>query len=97
MPPKRLYVDRAGSRGPPPGFLSSTYSMLTSSENAAVVRSLGIFGVGPSLVLMLTHMLIIEQVAVTFLASSWGELLLPPCVPLPKMNISSRRLILLSQ
>ncbi|GJN86960.1 hypothetical protein VFPFJ_10851 [Purpureocillium lilacinum] len=60
MPPKRMYVD-GPSRRAPKGFVASTYETLTSSENAAVVRSIAVFGA-----------------AVTFLASSWGELLLPP-------------------
>ncbi|UNI15311.1 hypothetical protein JDV02_001854 [Purpureocillium takamizusanense] len=60
MPPKRMYVD-GPSRRAPKGFVASTYETLTSSENAAVVRSIAVFGA-----------------AVTFLSSSWGELLLPP-------------------
>ncbi|KAH7121322.1 hypothetical protein EDB81DRAFT_890910 [Dactylonectria macrodidyma] len=60
MPPKRITVDRS-SRRAPKGFFGATYDALTSSDNAAVVRSIGIFGV-----------------AVTFLVSSWGEILLPP-------------------
>ncbi|VUC25313.1 unnamed protein product [Clonostachys rosea] len=63
MPPKRIAVDRSGSRGSSRGFLASTYDTLTSSDNAAVVRSIGVFGL-----------------AVAFLASSWGEVLLPPYV-----------------
>ncbi|KAF5000483.1 hypothetical protein FDECE_11205 [Fusarium decemcellulare] len=61
MPPKRLYVEKP-SRRAPKGFFGSTYDALTSSENAAVVRSIALFGA-----------------AVTFLSSSWGEILLPPC------------------
>ncbi|RSL57674.1 hypothetical protein CEP54_000981 [Fusarium duplospermum] len=60
MPPKRIYVEKA-SRRAPKGVLASTYDALTSSENAAFVRSIAIFGA-----------------AVTFLSSSWGEILLPP-------------------
>lgn len=45
MPPKRIYVERASSKSAPKGFIGSTYDMLTSSDNAAVVRSIGIFGV----------------------------------------------------
>lgn len=48
MPPKqqRIVVQRAGGPGPQSkGFLSSTYSTLTSSENASVVRSILAFGV----------------------------------------------------
>ncbi|KAF5027480.1 hypothetical protein F66182_405 [Fusarium sp. NRRL 66182] len=57
MPPKRIAVDRRAPRG----VIGSTYDALTSSENAAVVRSIALFGA-----------------AVTFLSSSWGEILLPP-------------------
>ncbi|KAJ4247158.1 hypothetical protein ACHAPJ_008683 [Fusarium lateritium] len=60
MPPKRIVVEKS-SRRAPKGVIGSTYDALTSSENAAVVRSIAIFGV-----------------AVTFLSSSWGEILLPP-------------------
>ncbi|PKS07472.1 hypothetical protein jhhlp_006076 [Lomentospora prolificans] len=47
MPPKqqRIVVQRAGGPGPQPqGFFSSTYSTLTSPENASVVRSILAFG-----------------------------------------------------
>lgn len=44
MPPKRMYVE-SGSRRAPKGALASTYDALTSSENAAVVRSIVVFGV----------------------------------------------------
>ncbi|KAL3952408.1 hypothetical protein ACCO45_012351 [Purpureocillium lilacinum] len=43
MPPKRMYVD-GPSRRAPKGFVASTYETLTSSENAAVVRSIAVFG-----------------------------------------------------
>ncbi|KAM0186158.1 hypothetical protein ACHAPI_011848 [Fusarium lateritium] len=59
-PPKRINVGGPGRRAPK-GVIGSTYDALTSSENAAVVRSIAIFGA-----------------AVTFLSSSWGEILLPP-------------------
>ncbi|EFY91581.1 TOM core complex subunit Tom6, putative [Metarhizium acridum CQMa 102] len=59
--PKRVLVEKPSSRRTNKGFFASTYDTLTSSENAAVVRSIAIFGA-----------------AVTFLASPWGELLLPP-------------------
>lgn len=45
MPPKRMYVDGPGSRRAPKGFFGSTYETLTSADNAAVVRSIAIFGV----------------------------------------------------
>lgn len=45
MPPKRVIVERGGARGQPKGYVASTYDMLTSSENAAVVRSISLFGV----------------------------------------------------
>ncbi|TWU71962.1 hypothetical protein ED733_001438 [Metarhizium rileyi] len=59
--PKRILVEKPSSRRAPRGFLASTYDTLTSPDNAAVVRSIAMFGA-----------------AVTFLASPWGELLLPP-------------------
>ncbi|KAI0121033.1 hypothetical protein BJ170DRAFT_688449 [Xylariales sp. AK1849] len=40
MAPKGI----AGRRSAPKGFLSSTYETVTSSENAAVVRSVAVFG-----------------------------------------------------
>ncbi|KAI5920966.1 hypothetical protein F4810DRAFT_712981 [Camillea tinctor] len=63
MPPKRIMVERGGASRPRPskGFFASTYEVLTSPENASVVRSIAVFGA-----------------AVTFLASPWGEFLLPP-------------------
>ncbi|CVL02009.1 hypothetical protein FPRO06_06047 [Fusarium proliferatum] len=60
MPPKRIQVEPRGRRAPK-GFIGSTYDALTSPDNAAVVRSIAIFGA-----------------VVTFLSSSWGEILLPP-------------------
>ena len=45
MAPKRVMVERGGSRNQPKGYIGATYDMLTSSENAAVVRSIGLFGV----------------------------------------------------
>ncbi|PTD11071.1 hypothetical protein FCULG_00011535 [Fusarium culmorum] len=58
--PKRISVEPR-SRRAPKGFVGSTYDALTSPENAAVVRSIALFGA-----------------VVTFLSSSWGEILLPP-------------------
>jgi energy-converting hydrogenase Eha subunit E len=43
-PPKRINVGGPGRRAPK-GVIGSTYDALTSSENAAVVRSIAIFGV----------------------------------------------------
>ncbi|VTO83788.1 unnamed protein product, partial [Fusarium graminearum] len=60
MAPKRISVEPR-SRRAPKGFVGSTYDALTSPENAAVVRSIALFGA-----------------VVTFLSSSWGEILLPP-------------------
>lgn len=59
MPPKRMYVDGT-SRRAPKGFVASTYETLTSSENAAVVRSIAVFGVRS-----LTCILSLPQLAVT--------------------------------
>lgn len=49
MPPKRILVEPSGprSRGPPKGIIASTYSALTSPENASVVKSVAMFGVCP--------------------------------------------------
>lgn len=43
MPPKRIY--EKPSRRAPKGALASTYEALTSADNAAVVRSIALFGV----------------------------------------------------
>ncbi|KAI1032922.1 hypothetical protein LB504_006330 [Fusarium proliferatum] len=43
MPPKRIQVEPRGRRAPK-GFIGSTYDALTSPDNAAVVRSIAIFG-----------------------------------------------------
>ncbi|PNP61131.1 hypothetical protein FNYG_14219 [Fusarium nygamai] len=43
MPPKRIPVEPRGRRAPK-GFIGSTYDALTSPDNAAVVRSIAIFG-----------------------------------------------------
>ncbi|KAG5930144.1 hypothetical protein E4U42_002883 [Claviceps africana] len=57
--PRRIHGEK--SRRAPKGYFAATYDTLTSPDNAAVVRSIAMFGA-----------------AVTFLASSWAELLLPP-------------------
>ncbi|KAK8913100.1 hypothetical protein VCV18_011568 [Metarhizium anisopliae] len=43
--PKRVLVEKPSSRRAPKGFFASAYGTLTSSENAAVVRSIAMFGV----------------------------------------------------
>ncbi|KAF5122249.1 hypothetical protein E5D57_012722 [Metarhizium anisopliae] len=43
--PKRVLAEKPSSRRAPKGFLVSAYGTLTSSENAAVVRSIAMFGV----------------------------------------------------
>ncbi|KAI1822150.1 TOM core complex subunit Tom6 [Xylaria intraflava] len=43
MAPKRL-AGEPRSRAPQKSFISSTYSALTSPENASVVRSVAVFG-----------------------------------------------------
>lgn len=43
-PPKRINVGGSGRRAPK-GVIGSTYDALTSPDNAAVVRSIAIFGV----------------------------------------------------
>lgn len=45
MPPKRIYVEKSQPKRAPKGFVASTYETLTSSDNAAVVRSVAMFGV----------------------------------------------------
>ena len=47
MPPKRITVEQGGSyrQKAPQGVLKSTYSALTSPENASVVRSIAMFAV----------------------------------------------------
>lgn len=44
MAPKRVAGGRGAPRAPQ-GFFGSTYETLTSSENAAMVRSIGVFAV----------------------------------------------------
>ncbi|KAF2205604.1 hypothetical protein GQ43DRAFT_362002 [Delitschia confertaspora ATCC 74209] len=44
MPPKR--VQGAGRTLSEPGFASSTFSSITSSENRSVVTAIGLFAVG---------------------------------------------------
>ncbi|KAI1814421.1 hypothetical protein GGS20DRAFT_548540 [Poronia punctata] len=44
MPARRVIVEPAGSRRAPKGAIASTYSALTSPENAPVVRSVAVFG-----------------------------------------------------
>ncbi|KAH6649180.1 hypothetical protein BKA67DRAFT_662095 [Truncatella angustata] len=56
------------------GTIGSAYDAITSPENAAVVRSVAVFGA-----------------AVAFLASSWADLLLPPCVVFHQSNPKSPR------
>jgi len=49
MAPKqqRVIVQKADPRRPAPkGYFSSAYGTLTSPENASVVRSIAVFGVG---------------------------------------------------
>lgn len=90
MPPKKVYIQSAGARRQPKGFFASTYDTLTSPENSAMVKAIASFGVSlacpPP---RLSHHQISSsnwnadyfltlQVGVTFLASSWGEFLLPP-------------------
>lgn len=79
MPSKRIVVER-GSRSQPKGYMASTYEMLTSSENAAVVRSFGLFGVSRILCAYIPSQLTSSKAAVAFLHSSWAEYLLPPYV-----------------
>ncbi|KAI0802700.1 hypothetical protein GGR55DRAFT_664384 [Xylaria sp. FL0064] len=46
MPPKRVLVESGNPRSrAPKGIIASTYSTLTSPENASVVKSVAIFGV----------------------------------------------------
>lgn len=49
MPPKRVLVEKAGPpaprRGPPKSYAQTAYHALTSSDNASVVKAVGIFGV----------------------------------------------------
>lgn len=45
MPPKKVYVQPAGSRRQPKGFFASTYDSLTSPENSSMVKAIAAFGV----------------------------------------------------
>lgn len=82
MPPK--YVT-GGRRVAPKGYFRSTYDTLTSSENAAVVKSIAAFGVSNPVSSATTSfgsarlarlMLTTVQAAVTFLSSNWAEWIL---------------------
>ncbi|EQK99122.1 hypothetical protein OCS_05168 [Ophiocordyceps sinensis CO18] len=90
---KRMYINGPSSRRAPKGFLGSTYETLTSSENASAVRSIAIFGVSnngrpqgrahtaAALVALCNCEIDADaraQAAIAFLASPWGEMLLPP-------------------
>ncbi|EXJ62030.1 hypothetical protein A1O7_02463, partial [Cladophialophora yegresii CBS 114405] len=46
MPPKRIQVQPARSRAQPKGYFGQVYQTLTSEENASVVISVAMFGVG---------------------------------------------------
>lgn len=45
MPPKKVYIQPAGSRRQPKGFFASTYDSLTSPENSSMVKAIASFGV----------------------------------------------------
>src|SRR6201999_4187033 len=46
MPPKRIQVQPASRRAQPKGYFGQIYHTLTSEENASVVISVAMFGVG---------------------------------------------------
>lgn len=45
MPPKKVYIQSAGSRRQPKGFIASTYDSLTSPENSSMVKAIASFAV----------------------------------------------------
>ncbi|KAI8950033.1 TOM core complex subunit Tom6 [Xylaria longipes] len=45
MAPKRITVQPGSRAAAPKGVIASTYSALTSPENASVVKSVAVFGV----------------------------------------------------
>lgn len=45
MPPKKVYIQSAGSRRQPKGFFASTYDSLTSPENSSMVKAIASFAV----------------------------------------------------
>ena len=62
-------------------MMQNVYDGLTSPDNRTVVIALGFFAVSPSTTnhfLSDEYVLIALQAGVTFLHSSWSELLLPP-------------------
>jgi hypothetical protein len=91
MPPKREMIAGSRSRASK-GAIASTYSALTSPENASVVKSVAIFGVRllpfpfpfPPFSSLVRETFfyffanLVSQAAVAFFASPWSEFLLPP-------------------
>lgn len=45
MPPKRIHGEKGSARRAPKGYFQATYDTLTAPDNAAVVRSVALFGV----------------------------------------------------
>lgn len=45
MPPKKVYIQSAGSRRQQKGFFASTYDSLTSPENSSMVKAIASFAV----------------------------------------------------
>ncbi len=87
MAPKRVFIESGTPRSrAPKGVIASTYSALTSPENASVVKSVAIFGVcldilAPSTKLVACYMPCAYpccQAAVALFASPLSEYLLPP-------------------
>lgn len=90
MPPKKVYVERGlgSGRRIQKGYIASTYETLTSPENSAMVKAIAAFGVSLRLpvhpttresTLVFGHSLTnMVQAGVAFLASPFGEFLLPP-------------------
>jgi len=82
MPPKSARLSgppgRASNRS---GMMQNVYDGLTSPDNRTVVIALGFFAVSPPITNRFGtggYVLITLQAGVTFLHSSWSELLLPP-------------------
>jgi hypothetical protein len=62
MPPKqqRVIVEKATPRrATPKGYVASTYNSLTNPENASVVRSVAIFGVCCSYLIIFLELLLV--------------------------------------
>ncbi|GAB0132905.1 hypothetical protein EsDP_00001326 [Epichloe bromicola] len=71
MAPKRIHGEKP--RRAPKGFLASTYDTLTSPDNAAVVRSIAMFGAAVTLLASPWGELLLPPYATTHHDSRSGD------------------------